>query len=133
MKTPIQSISDVAEFLSNHRFVPPERDGWFSSYEIEEGIRKELRDKITTSRLYPALDYLLTAQPPAIEDSWMVTHTTSLPDLSVTYSHQEAPKKARRYYRALGSVANHIVLQVPSSNFTMSWQAPRAGVLVPDA
>jgi len=98
-----EDASVVAQFLASNRSHPPEREGWYSSYEIQSGILAQREEKLRSARLFHALNSLLTSQPPAIEDAWMRSGPAG-PITDEQYTYPAQPPDARRYYRALGSV-----------------------------
>jgi hypothetical protein len=116
-----QSVSLVAEYLSRHRYIPPERDGWFSEYEIESGMQQDFHHRLRPSRVSGALDYLMEVEPPAVEDTWMISSEDRNPIIEEQYAHPDQPTGARRYYRALGSVTDHVVVEVPTGSFDPAW------------
>lgn len=97
----LSSESIVTDFLTRHRHEPPERDGWFGSYDISRGVRRELGVRIIGPNLYPALGRLLVSVPPKIEDAWMLSDGDGNPILDQQYEHSSQPKEARRFYRIL--------------------------------
>ena len=98
----------IGDFLNHHRYEPPERDGWYSGYEIQRGIVQELGKRVPAYRLYPTLDRMLEAQPPVVEDTWMLTSGDGNPDISQQYSHPGQPDGARRFYRVIDASVEYI-------------------------
>ena len=107
------NVDRIASYLTRHRNVPPEREGWFSPYEISVGLRQDEGRGISSFKLFPALDLLLAAEPPVIEDTWMQTDAEENPITEVRFTHPDQPKDARRYYRALGNVQNCVTVVNP--------------------
>ncbi len=107
------NISLVAEFLSRMRHIPPEREGWYSGYEIQKGIKDELGVQVRAYKVLPSLDFLMSVDPPVVEDIWMLDDDNGVPDTSHQYAHPNRPEKARRFYRALGGIIDYAVNETP--------------------
>ena len=92
----------VHAFLQHNRYDPQDRDGWFSMFEITQGLREDLAIKISLVRVARSLTFLQEESfPPRVEDTWMLSEDTGTPILSQRYSHPDQPEKARRFYRAI--------------------------------
>lgn len=115
-----QGISLTAEYLNRHRFDPLERDGWFSGYEIYRGVREEFAARLLNHHVYQALDFLMQVEPPVIEDTWMTRRDDHTPMVEAHFQHDDAPKQARRFYRALGGITDFVTVELPAGNFNTS-------------
>jgi hypothetical protein len=104
-----QAVPQVFDYLSHHRYEPPERDGWFSSSEIQAGIRNELDGKVRTIHVLEALDFLQNeVEPPIVEDAWMMSNDDRAPVLNERYQHPVQPDEARRFYRVISTSVEYI-------------------------
>lgn len=98
----------VSDYLTHHRHDPPEHDGWFSMYEIHQGVKVDLSLSLRSLHILRAVDALMATQPPQVEDTWMTNLETGAPNLEERYQHPEQPDSARMYYRVLGTSVEYI-------------------------
>lgn len=115
-----RSVSSVAEYLTRHRNIPPERKGWFSSYEVQKGIKEEFGVSMRLRPILGALDFLLQVEPPAVEDSWMMRGEDKLPILAEQYEHPNQPNRACRFYRALGNATDYVTTTIPVTGLNLT-------------
>jgi hypothetical protein len=118
MSDHLRDVSSVSDYLVRHRYIPPERDGWFSMIEISEGIRVDTGTSFRSSRVLRATEFLMNVEPPAIEDTWMMSRKDHMPILDEQYTHPDLPKRARRFYRALGNATDFVIIEAPSVTLT---------------
>jgi hypothetical protein len=101
------AINLIAGYLSDHRNIPPERDGWFSMSEVRQGIRSELGAKVRSVHVAAGTNALLGVVPPVIEDAWFRCDENKDPILNERFEYPDIPDRVRRFYRALGSAASY--------------------------
>ncbi|HKR81506.1 MAG TPA: hypothetical protein VJR27_00720 [Candidatus Saccharimonadales bacterium] len=103
-----QITQAVSDYLNHHRYDPPERDGWFSMWEIKQGVNNELDFTLRSLHVLRATDALMATQPPKVEDVWMLSNSDGTPRLESQYQHPEQPDKARRFYRVVSPSVEYI-------------------------
>ena len=103
-----QTTQAVSDYLTHHRHDPPERDGWFTPYEIASGVKSELDLTLYSGPIYTALRHLMEAEPPQVEDSWLTRDNYGTLDLENRYEHPNQPADALRFYRAIGASIEYI-------------------------
>lgn len=103
-----QATQAVGDYLTHHRYDPPERDGWFSMYEIQKGLRNDIGFSIRGLHFVRAMDTLMASQPPQAEDIWMMSHNDGNPNLENQHRRPHQPDGSRRYYRILRTSVEYI-------------------------
>ncbi|MCA9325687.1 hypothetical protein KDA23_06550 [Candidatus Saccharibacteria bacterium] len=91
----------VQDFLTENRTVPPERDGWFTGFEILRGLQQRGQETLGTQDVYDAIDHLMQTVPPVIEFDWLVIGDASRPPRSIVGEVLSAHEHVHRHYRLL--------------------------------